>query len=766
MADIEVKVFHGGQEVKRIVRPLRRKDGRPAVTYQGALHLLVRGNEIHLAAVEEKTGKKTADGKTIEFLATFNDLLKAANNPQSKKTSKKEDPVSALLRLLGGGKKAPAVPAKQQAGKSETAAFAHGEREKKSIKTPAQPAAADMSFELPVWDPGQKRVIEYRAAGRILVNAGPGTGKTAVACARIAWLIDNDDVNPGRIWLISFTRTAVREVKDRIRSYLRDGGDVHQVKIATIDSHAWSIHSGFDPKAKILGTYDDNIAQLTELVKNHEGVRDYLDSVEHVIIDEAQDIVGPRAELIVEIIKNLPAECGVTVFSDDAQAIYGFARDEESRMSDTKQPTITERLRKLKDLKFEELGIDTVHRTKSATLKKIFTELRKEVMTPAADSSRKLDEIKSKISILADERIKIIKESELAKYENCFILYRRRADVLQRSSFFGTEPHRLRMSGLPTCLHPWIGACLSEYTASTLAVGEFAKLWQTKVKGPALAAIDEKSAWKKLVRVAGETDTVISMNRLRMRLGCGAPPADFCSVEIGTQGPIIGTIHACKGREADRVYLMMPATVGQNSDLEEEARVVFVGATRARKLLIIGHGFRQYAPRVDGSGRVFSPKTREGQPRAQVEIGRDGDIRASGIAGWKYFASAAAVRSAQKKLIGLAGTISEAHAESNHAGDHEYLLRVPEDDQVLAALSERIGKDCFAIGSAIQGEIGGSRRRPPDRFNNLRIFGIRTIVLPPESAECTLLHDPWAKSGIMLAPVVSAFTTAYFPYYY
>ena len=365
---------------------------------------------------------------------------------------------------------------------------------------------------------------------------------------------------------------------------------------------------------------------------------------------------------------------------------------------------------------------------------------------------------------LADERVKIISEAELSQYDNCFMLYRRRADVLQRSSFFGTEPHRIRMSGLPTCIHPWVGACLSEYTMSELAAQEFSRMWQKNVSNTPYAISDEKSAWQKLVRVAGSSETTVSMKILRQRLGGGAPPADFCSAEIGTRGPILGTIHACKGREADRVYLMLPANAGQNADHEEETRVVFVGATRARELLLIGYGYKQYAPRLEGSGRVYSLKTKEKDPKAQFEVGRDGDIRASGIAGRKYFNSDE-VQRAQIKLRDHAGAISAAHAESNHEGSHEYRLVANGSDHVLAVLSDRIGSDLFDIGRAIQDDIGGRKRRPPDSLNHLRIFGIRTLVLPPDSAECGQLHEPWSKSGIMLAPVVIGYTTAHFPYY-
>lgn len=66
------------------------------------------------------------------------------------------------------------------------------------------------------WDSAQIKVIEESVSSRILVSAGPGMGKTAVACARVAHMIEQG-VPASGIWLISFTRTAVREIRDRIQ---------------------------------------------------------------------------------------------------------------------------------------------------------------------------------------------------------------------------------------------------------------------------------------------------------------------------------------------------------------------------------------------------------------------------------------------------------------------------------------------------------------------------------------------------------------------
>lgn len=72
------------------------------------------------------------------------------------------------------------------------------------------------------WDDSQHGAIEAPQGARLLVCAGPGTSKTAVACMRVAHLIASDGLDPGAIWLVSFTRTAIVEIRDRIAGHLED----------------------------------------------------------------------------------------------------------------------------------------------------------------------------------------------------------------------------------------------------------------------------------------------------------------------------------------------------------------------------------------------------------------------------------------------------------------------------------------------------------------------------------------------------------------
>src|SRR5262249_30714096 len=127
--------------------------------------------------------------------------------------------------------------------------------------------------------------------------------------------------------------------------------------------------------------------------------------------------------------------------------------------------------------------------------------------------------------------------------------------------------------------------------------------------------------------------------------------------ELGPAGPVVGTIHAAKGREAAVVHLMLPGETepGSNAaDVDEETRVLFVGATRAKSQLFLGKGFSVKTPRLDTSGRVFRFFWSSGRAMCSVEVGLNGDLMPRGLAGRQYFKGASAVRTAQSAWISAA----------------------------------------------------------------------------------------------------------------
>ena len=202
------------------------------------------------------------------------------------------------------------------------------------------------SARAPDWDLEQLEVILEGRSSWQFVTAGPGAGKSAVVCQRIAYLVD-DGVPPAQMLLVSFTRTAVAELRERIKTYAVAGERARSVRISTIDSHAWSLRVGFDddPLPTVLGdsSFDLSIEHTVKLFREKQpDLCDFMSQLEHLVIDEAQDVVSVRADLVLEMLRSVSDDCGVTILADPAQAIYGFTTDD--RDASVATPALLERL--------------------------------------------------------------------------------------------------------------------------------------------------------------------------------------------------------------------------------------------------------------------------------------------------------------------------------------------------------------------------------------------------------------------------------------
>jgi superfamily I DNA/RNA helicase len=167
----------------------------------------------------------------------------------------------------------------------------------------------------------QLLVVDASPQAQMLVTAGPGTGKTYTLIARLAHLVQSEGLSPGQeILVLSFSRAAVRLIRDRL---VAATGDVRFVRAVTFDSFATALLSEVQPEgAWAEGSYDDRIRSATRLIAEDPEAKDSVGQFRQVLIDEAQDLVGERAEFVKTIL--LAAIGGFTVFGDPAQGIYGF----------------------------------------------------------------------------------------------------------------------------------------------------------------------------------------------------------------------------------------------------------------------------------------------------------------------------------------------------------------------------------------------------------------------------------------------------------
>ena len=604
------------------------------------------------------------------------------------------------------------------------------------------------------WDASQKTVIEAACNTRLIVDAGPGTGKTAVACERLAHLIRTEQLTPVNALMISFTRTAVAEIRDRLYKYV--GTHAYAIRIATIDSHAWSIHSAHVPGAKLTGSsFDENIKDTTELLKTDETVKEELRRLEHVVIDEAQDIVGVRAVLVGLLAENLSENCGVTVFADNAQAIYGFSDESDGSAQDEDVKPLLERLTEIDGSNFSHLSLDQIHRTSSPSLKRIFTEVRKDVLDPKKRGKGQARQTADDIRERADKQGIEWKDVKVKDFDaETLILLRARVDVLMASQFCD-EPHRLRLSGYGATLPPWLALCFHDFTEPFLEEREFLSRWSKRVGAAAEAGLDSAEAWRRIRKMAGKKGGLVDMGRLRQKLARSRPPVELATPEFGLCGPIVGTIHASKGREAPKVVLLLPLKPGAKSgniDGEaEEARVLFVGATRAKETLSVGTGSGAvFSSDSLGSGRVFRT-TRKGH--IMVEVGRHGDISPKGLVGREIMDEESAIE-AQEYLADAANEVTCYSLKIDSNLDYRHAIVVDSNDLRVGVMETGFKRELWNVVRMVN---DSAKRRSPGTLKPVRGQGCSTMVLAPDSTDLEDLHEPWASSGFVLAPRIAAF---------
>jgi hypothetical protein len=412
-------------------------------------------------------------------------------------------------------------------------------------------------------------------------------------------------------------------------------------------------------------------------------------------------------------------------------------------------------LRHAKGLGFTTLALREIYRTSSPGLKKIFSELRKEVLDAQNRRDGLHTETAQKIRELADKSGLKWSQMKVAEFTaDDLLLFRTRAEVLMASQFCDL-PHRLRLSGYGATLPSWLALCFFDLVEPNLSEGAFLDLWSARVENKAAPDYGPAEAWKRLLRVAGRKGGSIDVRRLRRRLSQTRPPDDLTLAEYGLHGPIVGTIHASKGREATNVVLLLPkGGEFQNVDEEaEEARVLFVGATRARGSLIVGDGIA-FAGSTLESKRVYRSSHRS----TMVEIGRDGDISASSLVGRSEF-SAAEAASAQAFLAKVADVVTTYTLKADPDLDWRYRILAGGDGPCVGSLSRNVTYDLWEI---LNKRNQKNSHKPPGYVNHVGGQGCATVVLAADDNNLETLNEPWASSGFLLAPRIAAFPPFFF----
>ncbi len=421
-------------------------------------------------------------------------------------------------------------------------------------------------------DPAQARVVALPADARSVVVAGPGSGKTYTIRDRIAALLANGVPAPG-ITVIAYSKTAVSELRTRLAALAAE----EPFDVTTMDSLAGRL------SATATGTpdgsdYEDTIRHVATLVRDGDRIaRAWLNERQHVILDEAQDIVGARRDLMMAVIDALPVGCGATVFCDPAQAIYGYAERKAGR--DDPAPVdalLTERAG------FDRVLLQRNHRTTDPALLRIAREGR-DILDAAPDGMAALASMRALLQEICGDPVP---ELNGAAPMPTLSLFRNGHAAAWHAARMTRDGLTMRMTGSagdaePPILAPaWVGR------AMTMLHGK-----GTDALSDAVASLSDDPlapGYDELKRVmagacqGGRYDT--ARMAAMMRVGTAPPLPDPMSMQRSS------TIHSAKGREAQDVALYLPRAPEPgtpDAQLREEARLLYVGATRARRRLYV-----------------------------------------------------------------------------------------------------------------------------------------------------------------------------------
>ncbi|MEV5192433.1 UvrD-helicase domain-containing protein [Streptomyces clavifer] len=450
----------------------------------------------------------------------------------------------------------------------------------------------DAYLDSPPLSDEQRAVVEQPWDARVLVTAGAGSGKTHTLVRRLDALCGHEDpdeaLDAADILVLTFSRAAARELRERIA---RHGERARRVRAQTFDSWAYGVLRQAYPDGQWTG-FDERIRAAIEAIE--KGALEAGDAVPptHVVIDEVQDLLGDRRELVEALLDRYQDNCGFTLVGDAAQSVYGFQIND-----------LTERT--------AEIGrfLDWLRCSFPDDLLELHLTRNFRAVTPEARAAlpygprlQQMGDADEATTLYEELRDLLLDPANglgslddpftldgLRSFpDTCAILTRDNRQALVVSGLLHERgvAHRLRRPLEDRAVPYWVAELLRRTVATGLDEDRFRSLL-TEI--PLSYEPNATVLWTVLRRAARATGrNILDLERLRRSVADGRFPDEATDPE--TSRIVVSTVHRAKGLEFDRVIVLAPPTVAElhkqykdESDLPAEARALYVAMTRARQ---------------------------------------------------------------------------------------------------------------------------------------------------------------------------------------
>lgn len=565
--------------------------------------------------------------------------------------------------------------------------------------------------------PEQEAIASLPPHARTVVTAAAGTGKTRLVLGRLEALIGEHGIAPGHeILVLSFSRSAVREIRDRLAPA---GSHLDLVQAMTFDSFATRLLRLVLPQGQTLNglDYEQRIELATRVLNGSPpppSAVEILSPMQHVIVDELQDLVGVRADFVQALVSSVGG--GFTLLGDPAQGIYNFS------MTSTGPPDAHRAV--------FDWALKTFSEAQAVTLTENFrakTEATKSMLWASAALNAPAPDYASIHSRLGSQIGALTSLQDVAKasahFQQCegssAILSRNNGQALlvSRELHASGVAHRLQRSSIARCIDPWVACVLGPAGVPVIPRPLYDELVQKAPYRPS----DPGEGWRVLLRAGGANGS------LDVPSLCSAFRAGAWFDELSWQmdSPIVvSTVHRAKGLEFERVVLLEEDSHSRTtgSALGEEARILHVATTRPKSELfrIKGPSWRNLE--LDRDRRWF--RTR-GKRITDVEIrGEDIDASEPSTSPTQGF-DAPSVQNYIANCVRPGDEVSLVHRQSSVLGRIVDLLAVVHDEIEVGVTNGQFGS---ALWQIIRGKRSGQPF--PTEISGLRVEGIDTVTGP------------------------------------
>ncbi|MFJ9829447.1 UvrD-helicase domain-containing protein [Streptomyces sp. NPDC101160] len=605
----------------------------------------------------------------------------------------------------------------------------------------------------------QRAVVDLPWDTRLLVTAGAGSGKTHTVVRRLDALVGHDDpeeaLEAGEILVLSFSRAAVRELRDRIARY---GDRATRVRVQTFDSWAYQLLVGAYPNEDWMAcSFDERLRAATTAIEKGAVEAGELGTPAHVMIDEAQDLVGDRRDLVETLLDRFQRSCGFTVVGDSAQGIYGFqVEDPKERAGETDRffTWLRTSYDDLVELHLTENFRATTPEARTALA------LGPHLQNLAASS----DGAESAAAALhAELRERLLDLPGLGSLSDdftlgtlkafpgrCAILTRDNRAALAVSELLHEHrvEHALKRSLQDRPVPYWVAELLRRAESLTLVEARFLELL-TGIPLP--VGVEPDRCWR-LSRAAtrrtgrGQVD-VAALGRL---VAEGRFPDDMADPE--TAQLIVSTVHRAKGLEYDRVLLLSPPSLDElrkaheSLDVPAEARALYVAMTRAREDLyhVIGPDTSRIR-RHPRTGRWYLGGWKKHE-RYGIQVGAGDVHRDTPPVSADMDAAAIQTYLLEDVRAGEAVTLRMRHpvpAGPEQSPPYDLLHH----DRVVGEVSERFRQDLYAVEKISQSwDIAW-----PREIVGLRVDALETVA----GRTAAGANAGLGRSGVWIAPRIT-----------